>query len=101
MIHYHRYLPLSEQEHERSLSVIAAGYAVGEPDVAETYSRSRPNLPWPPRHPPDHAFEWRGGRTLSEYQLIYVTRGSGFFESQTCGLRTIEPGDFFALFPGE
>jgi len=101
MIHFFRYLPLSEQAHERSLSVIAAGYAVGDPDVAERYSRSRPNLPYPALHPPDHAFEWSGGRILSEYQLIYITRGSGFFESKTCGLRSIEPGDFFALFPGE
>jgi AraC-like DNA-binding protein len=101
MIHFHRYLPLSEQAHERSLSVIAAGYRVGEPEDSDTYSRSRPNAPWPPLHPPDHAFEWKDGRILSEYQLIYVTRGSGPFESKTCGPRPIEAGDLFALFPGE
>src|SRR4028119_1290732 len=101
MIHSHRYLSLSEEMHQRSLAVIAAGYAAGDPEVSATYSRSRPNASWPPLHPPGHAFEWRDGRTLSEYQLIYVTRGNAFFESRTCGLRPLEAGDLFALFPGE
>jgi AraC-like DNA-binding protein len=101
MIHYHRYLPLSEEAQERSLSVLAAGYAVGDPKVSATYSQTRPNAPWPPHHPSDHHYEWKDGRILSEYQLVYVTRGVGFFESKTCGLRPIEAGDLFALFPGE
>ncbi len=91
MEHYHSYLPLSEEVRLSSLYVIAGGYTL-----------IPPHTPYPPMpHPSDHDFSWRLGRTLQEYQLIYVTGGSGKFESATCELRPVLPGDMFMLFPGE
>jgi AraC-like DNA-binding protein len=101
MKRYYRYLPLSEEMHKRSVSVLAAGYHVSHLRVPERYNLSRPNIPYPPLIPPDHVLYWSTGRTLQEHQLIYVTRGRGLFESKTCPLRTIKTGDLFAVFPGE
>jgi AraC-like DNA-binding protein len=39
------------------------------------------------------------GRTLNEYQIVYVTKGKGIF--QTGGVqRVVLPGSIFVLFPG-
>lgn len=38
---------------------------------------------YPPRqHPPHYHFDWEHGRSLNEYQLVYIPEGSGFFETR-------------------
>ena len=37
---------------------------------------------------------------LDEYQLVYITRGGGWFESRTVGRRRVETGHVICLFPG-
>lgn len=91
MRHFHRYLPLSQEVRKQDLYVIAGGYVLIPPHT------SYPPLP----HPADHHFRWQQGRTLDEYQLIYITRGSGVFESKTGGVCPIRAGSLFKLFPGE
>lgn len=55
----------------------------------------------PPRqHPHLYRFNWQRGRVLPEYQLIYLTRGEGLFESTPTGVARIAAGDVFVLFPG-
>jgi AraC-like DNA-binding protein len=55
----------------------------------------------PPRkHPHLYRFHWDRGRILPEYQLIYLTRGQGVFESAPTGSAPITAGDVFLLFPG-
>jgi AraC-like DNA-binding protein len=91
MKHYYRYLPLSDEIRASRFYVIAGGY-----------TRIPPETPYPPQsHPTDHDFSWTEGRTLQEYQLIYITSGGGVFESRASGARRIEAGDLFMLFPGE
>lgn len=41
------------------------------------------------------------GRILQEYQLIYITRGQGTFESTHIKKTPVKAGDCFMLFPGE
>lgn len=91
MKHFHRYLPLSDEARDRGMYFIAGGYTMIPPGL------NYPPLP----HPEDHDFRWDQGRTLHEYQLIYITRGEGLFESQSGGRRAISAGTLFALFPGE
>ena len=50
--------------------------------------------------PSHHYFHWSVGRRLSEYQVLYITRGQGIFESELTGTRKINAGDVFFLFPG-
>lgn len=54
----------------------------------------------PRRHPHLYRFNWDRGRVLPEYQLIYLTRGEGEFESAPTGAASIAAGDVFVLFPG-
>jgi AraC-like DNA-binding protein len=49
--------------------------------------------------PSHHYFHWSIGRRLSEYQILYITRGQGVFESEVTGIRKIYAGDIFILFP--
>ena len=64
-----------------------------------------PGMDYPPRnHPSRYVFSVQNGRTLNEYQLLYITEGKGSFFCNTLG-RTkcipIERGMMFLLFPGE
>jgi len=88
--YFYRYLPLSHEDRGRQLYVIAGGYSLIPAGV-----------PYPPaKHPVDHNLTWNRGRTLSEYQIVYITRGEGEFESEGGGLRRISAGSIFVLFPG-
>jgi AraC-like DNA-binding protein len=52
-------------------------------------------------HPTHHSFTWNQGRILDEYQIIYITKGEGVFESENCGHHLIKQGTVIFLFPGE
>jgi AraC-like DNA-binding protein len=49
--------------------------------------------------PSHHYFHWSVGRRISEYQFLYITKGSGVFESELTRPRKINAGDLFILFP--
>jgi AraC-like DNA-binding protein len=51
--------------------------------------------------PAGYSFQENGRRVLNEYQLYYITRGAGYFESASCSRTRIEAGMMFMLFPGE
>jgi len=91
MKYFYRYLPLSDEVRQNSLYVLAGGYTL-----------IPPRSPYPPMpHPADHHFQWQQGRTLREYQIIYISRGGGVFESQSGGEIRVEAGTLFMLFPEE
>lgn len=62
-----------------------------------------PGESYPPgNHPTRYLFTEERGRILDEYQLLYITEGSGRFRSTTVPqFQTIGQGDLFMLFPGE
>lgn len=41
------------------------------------------------------------GRILEEYQLVFITRGEGWFESASARKTKVKAGDMLVLFPGE
>jgi AraC-like DNA-binding protein len=85
------YLPQSPAAVAWGLYILDAGYTL-----------ITPNTPYPPgEHPDDHMFCWDYGRTLDSFTLVYITHGSGTFESQSGGKKTITDGDLFILYPGE
>ncbi len=51
-------------------------------------------------HPNQYYFDWREGRTLNEFQLVYIANGQGVFESQTVPPTLVEGGMAFLLYPG-
>lgn len=52
------------------------------------------------QHPNDYVFDWEKGRTLAEFQLVYISRGEGVFEAEGMKPMLIEAGTAFLLFPG-
>jgi AraC-like DNA-binding protein len=59
-----------------------------------------PHSPYPPSvHPESHHLDWKRGRTLQEYQILYIREGRGVFESELTKPRRINPGTLFLLFP--
>ena len=50
-------------------------------------------------HPTGYYFNWENGRTLDEYQLVFITDGFGQFESDQ-EVTTIDPGSLMILQPG-
>lgn len=86
------YLTISSTDEEWGIVVTTIGYQFISP--RETY---------PPvsLHPDSYNFKPQTGRILNEYQLVYITKGSGFFSSQSCKQQKVEAGTVLLLFPGE
>ena len=60
------------------------------------------NEVYPPTgHPTRYLFDTDKGRVLSEYQLLYITKGKGQFFSESSGMHQVKEGYMFLLFPGE
>jgi AraC-like DNA-binding protein len=87
---FYRYLPASAADKIWGLIVPTAGY-----------SWIPAKCPYPPgKHPHEYTFHWKKGRILQEFQLVYITRGRGTFESEATGTVPVSAGDAFLLFPG-
>ncbi|MGN6180860.1 MAG: helix-turn-helix domain-containing protein [Mucilaginibacter sp.] len=91
MINYYKYLPVSEEDERWGLCVLNTGCTHVE--ALGAYPSKT--------HPSHHNFSWRNGRTLNEYQVIYITKGKGLFESEHCNLQEVKAGTLIFLFPGE
>lgn len=64
------------------------------------YAQIPPSLEYPPRvHPSGYFFTWEKGRILQEYQINYITEGSGVIETAD-GLFQVVPGSILILRPG-
>lgn len=86
-----RYLTISTMDEEWGIVVSTVGYQF-----------IPPGCPYPlSRHPETYNFKPQTGRILNEYQLVYITKGSGYFSSQSCKLQKISAGTMILLFPGE
>lgn len=84
-----RYLPKLPDDDLWGIAVRGAGRA-----------RSRRGNPYPPLgHPADHNFEWATGRVLQGFQIVFLSKGKGRFESRPTGLRPVEAGDAILVFP--
>ena len=61
-----------------------------------------PNASYPAmKHPATYDLKPQIGRVLEEYQLVYITEGSGYFESASMARRRVEAGTVILLLPGE
>ena len=61
-----------------------------------------PNMVYPSiEHPKSYYFNPSTGRILSEYQIVYVSKGKGFFSSDPAKKTNIAKGDVMILFPGQ
>lgn len=64
------------------------------------YAQIQPSIDYPPReHPSGYFFTWEKGRVLQEYQINYITEGSGIIETSTDQFQVV-PGTMLILRPG-
>jgi AraC-like DNA-binding protein len=87
---YFRYLPVSAREKNWGFYVTGGGFNSIAP--GESYPRSG--------HPRMYAFHWSHGRRLPEYQVLYIARGRGEFESERSGWQSVAAGCALLLFAG-
>jgi len=87
---FFKYLAYSDEDELWQMVCTDAGYTEVLP-----YTIYPPNKDGHPR-----AFQYVAvGRTLNEYQIIYVTKGQGVFETQGRQYRVV-PGSIMIVFPG-
>lgn len=64
------------------------------------YAQIPPSDVYPPRiHPSGYYFTWEKGRILQEYQINYITEGSGVLETSTSQFQVV-PGSMIIIRPG-
>ena len=86
-----KYMLANERDALWGLTVTTIGYE----EIAD-------GDPYPTRgHADGYYFDLDKGRTLQEYQLLYIIEGEGIFHSRTVPEAHLKEGDFFLLFPGE
>lgn len=86
-----KYLLANERDALWGLTVSTVGYEAIAP--GEAYPTKG--------HAEGYYFHVESGRTLNEYQLLYLLEGEGWFESAHCPKTRLKMGDMFLLFPGE
>ena len=87
---FSRYFPVSARDRKWGWYVTTAGRAQILP--GESYP--------PAGHPKEYNFDWAKGRVLYDHELVYVSHGSGIFESRHSAPQPIEAGQVIFLFPG-
>jgi AraC-like DNA-binding protein len=84
-----KYINASPLDKEWGLHLTVAGFA-----------KISPSMVYPPKfHPSGYFFTWEKGRILQEYQINYITEGSGIFETATDHFQVV-PGSMLILRPG-
>lgn len=85
------YLIESEQDRQWGVTVTTAGYEIINPH--EEYPTTR--------HSGQYYFNPDKGRTLQEYQLVFISEGKGLFQSAHCKETPVTSGSMFLTFPNE
>jgi AraC-like DNA-binding protein len=87
---YFRYLPVDIKSRKWGMYVTTCGRSTILPEDGS----------YPPvQHPQSYHFDWKHGRVLDEYQMIYIPEGSGFFETRKQRIH-IEGDNVILLTPG-
>lgn len=86
---FFKYLSPSTDDVDWGLYINVIGFAYIDPN--EMY----PHL----GHPSGYSFNWENGRILNEFQINYITDGSGIFETRNTKYQ-IHPGSVIFIFPG-
>lgn len=86
-----RYLPVSPRDEAWGVCCTTTGHQHVPPGVRYPLEE----------HPDRYNFIADRGRTLNEYQLVYITAGEGHFESASFPRTVVKAGTMIVLFPSE
>ncbi len=88
---FSKYPPYSDSDVDWGIFVTTCGY-----------SKVKPGMHYPPKeHPSSYHFDIEKGRILQDYQIVYITRGEGHFESASLGKKKIAAGTMIVIVPHE
>ena len=86
-----KYLLVNEKDKSYGLTVNTVGF-----------QPIRANSEYPcPKHPKSYFFNPLTGRVLSEYQILYISKGEGHFQSEDTKRTKVHKGQAIILFPGQ
>ncbi|MFD1141133.1 helix-turn-helix domain-containing protein [Larkinella insperata] len=86
---FFKYLNIGKTEEDWGIYVTSVGYSKVEPH------QNYPNQ----RHPDSHTLTWNRGRILSDYYIIFITKGKGIFDAANLQPTEVTAGKCFFLFP--
>lgn len=87
---YFKYLTSADEDIEWGLFLNVAGTA-----------KILPKTLYPSQnHPSEYYFNWESGRILREFQLNYISEGTGIYENKH-GKFQVKPGSVMIVFPNE
>lgn len=86
-----KYLLVNERDKKFGLIVNTVGFQPVAPNT--TY----PSID----HPKSYYFNPEKGRILSEYQILYISKGNGSFKSASTKKTEVKKGQIMLLFPGQ
>jgi len=89
--HYFRYLRVDASSRNWGMYVTTCGRS-----LISANGNSYP----PVQHPPLYQFDWQHGRVLNEYQIVYISEGSGSFETKNQKIQ-VQCDDAILLRPGQ
>ena len=92
MHNYFKYLNITPLEEKWGFYVSTVGYTKINPHQ---------HYPNNDEHPKNHSFNWNNGRVLKGYYIVFISKGSGVFESAKTEPTTVDAGTCFFLYPGE
>ncbi|MBS1564593.1 MAG: helix-turn-helix domain-containing protein [Bacteroidetes bacterium] len=91
MHNFSKYLSPSALDEKWGFFINTVGYARTDP--RQQYASGA-------EHPSTHSFTWNKGRMLDGYYVVFITKGSGLFESSLTAATSVQAGTCFLLFPG-
>lgn len=86
-----KYLLVNEKDRKFGLTVNTVGFQPIPPNALY------PSMD----HPTSYYFNPDKGRVLSEYQMVYISKGKGIFSSSSTKKANIVKGQVILLFPGQ
>ena len=86
-----KYLLVNERDKKFGLTVNTVGF---QPIAPHTLYPST-------EHPKSYYFNPEKGRVLSEYQIVYISKGKGLFCSDSTKRTNVKKGQVILLFPGQ
>lgn len=86
-----KYLLVNERDKKFGLTVNTVGFQPIAPNAAYPSTD----------HPNSYYFNPVKGRVLSEYQILYISKGKGTFISDTIKKTDVKKGHIILLFPGQ
>ncbi len=86
-----KYLLVNERDRKFGVNINTVGFQPIPPDTVYPSTD----------HPKSYYFNPCKGRVLSEYQILYISKGRGTFTSESTKKTNIKKGQIILLFPGQ